>query len=293
MTTETKEAPKTKQPKERREGPRPDHMYSKLLFITPEMASRWLEKNTRNRNLSEARAVQIIRKWERKTPDKVKASHQGIGFYSDGSLADGQHRLYACVKSGISFWSMVTWNVSEAAAEEIDQHRPRSEVDVIRIAGLSDWIGKTELSLIKMIASAHKKGTATYSVPILVEIGEAIKEPVLFAVEAFNGRKRKHVTVSPVLAAVAMASPYVEQVRLLEFCEVLITGVSESHEDAAAIRLRDQLISDESRGGQTARREILLKSMRAIKAFNDREELQRLYTPKEMIYRLPEIEEYL
>lgn len=282
---------------ERREVGRPEStngMYSRMIFITKEMAGRFLELNTRNRNLSAGKVSEIIDDWERHTPTKERASHQGLAFYAkDGALADGQTRLMACWKSGIPFWSLVTWNVPEEAAPLIDRNRSRSEADVIRISGLSDWIGSTELSLIKMIVYAHRPGTQSYSVTALVEIGEAIKEPVRFAIEAFRGRRLTHITVSPVLAAVAMASPHVDQARLLEFAEVMITGISESHDDIAAIRLRDGLMQDGARPGQTARRETLLKTMRAIKAFCDREQLQRLKTPSEIIYSLPEIEEHL
>lgn len=283
--------------KERRSEARPEaggKRYSRFLYITPEMARRWLELNSRNRNLSGAKASLIIRDWERHRPQEENASHQGIAFYaSDGSLADGQHRLYACAKSGIPFWSEVTWNLPEEAAPTIDRHRPRSESDVISIAGLSDWIHRPELSLIKMIAAAHRKGTTGYSVEGLVEMGEAVKRPVVFALEAFKGKRRRHVVVSSVMAAVAIASEHVDKVRLLHFCEVLVSGVSESQDDAAAVRLRDQLITEQSRGGQTGRREVLLKTMRAIKAFDERDPLGRLVTPKEPIYRLPEIEKYL
>ncbi len=283
------------QTKERRATDRPaDHMYSKLVYITPEMAERWLELNTRNRNLSVGKVSEIIRDWEQHPPKQETASHQGIAFYKeDGALADGQTRLSACAKSRIPFWSMVTWNVPEKSAQYIDRHRSRSEADAIRIAGLSDWIGAKEVALIKMIVTSHRKGTESLPVESLVEMGEAIKEPVKFAMVAFGGRRLKHVTVNPVLAAVAIASVHVDQVRLLEFAEVLISGVSESTDDVAAIRLRDSLITEKSRPGQTARREILLKTMRAIKAFDRREKIQLLRAPKEMLYRLPAIEERL
>lgn len=277
-----------KTPYDRREEPRPDpkrEMYPRLITVTPEMAERFLATNHRNRKMKELTVRKIIRDWEENGPGEP--THQGISFYaSDGALADGQNRLTACVRSGIPFRSWVFWGLSEDAAVNIDRHRPRSEADAIKISGVSDWMDRQTIAIVKMVLDAHGIDPATFSVPSLVHVGEKIAGPVQFAVMTLDGRKRKHLTASPVVAAVAIASESVDEMRLYEFVNVLITGMPQSDADSAAVKLRDRLMEEESRGGRTARHETLLRTMRAIKAFATGEQLQRLTTPHTMPYRL-------
>lgn len=271
-------------------------METKVIEMTPQLAQQYLERNTRNRNISRLKVKQILDDIEH---DRWDLHHQGIGFYEDGALADGQTRLTAIAESGKTVEIMVTWGLPSKSAASIDRHRPRSDADSIRISGLSNWIGKDEISLVKMIALAHQKGTPTYSAQHLADLGEFLKEPIEFAMRAFPSSK-KFITISPVMAAVAIASLHVDHDRLMEFAEVLVSGIPQTLDDVAAIRLRESLRGDHDDdkakkviAGQTARREVLLKTMRAIKAFVLREHLQKLYVPSEMIYRVPGIEVHL
>lgn len=264
-------------------------MITEIVEVTPQLAEQYLQHNTRNRNISKLKVKQLIDDIEH---DRWDLHHQGIGFYEDGVLADGQTRLTAILAAGKAVPMMVTWNLPKEAGSSIDRHRPRSDADSIRIGGLSGWIGKDQVSLVKMIAAAHQKNTPTYSAKHLADLGEYIKHPVQFALMAFTSRKR-HITTSPVMAAVAIASTHVDPVRLVEFADVLVHGVPNTMDDVAAIRLREQLITEQGRGGQTARRETLHKTMRAIKAFVKKEQIRKLYTPHEMLYRIEGIEKYL
>jgi hypothetical protein len=48
-------------------------------------------------------------------------THQGIAFYEDGTLADGQHRLRAIVQSGVSLWMRVTWGMTRRQGLGVDE----------------------------------------------------------------------------------------------------------------------------------------------------------------------------
>lgn len=268
------------------------NIQSEFVAITPELANEYLTKNTRNRNLSRAMVNRIKDDIEH---NRWETTHQGVAFYETGELADGQTRLTAIKESGKSVMMFVTTGIPVTAGAAIDRHRARSDADSIKIGGLSNWIGKEQISLIKMIALAHMKHSPSYSAAHIAELGEFLKDQVTFALLAFSSKKT-HITTSPVMAAVAIARPYLDEYRLLEFAEVLLTGMPVSNDamdDAGAIRLRDQLIEDRGRGGQAERRETLLKTQRALKAFADRDHIQKLYTPKELIYRVEGIETHL
>lgn len=85
---------------------------SKWVFITPEIAAKYLERNYKgNRKLSQRRVdyfVQLLR------DGLFRTTHQGIGFDKDGNLIDGQHRLWAIVESGIGAEMQVTAGLDAA-----------------------------------------------------------------------------------------------------------------------------------------------------------------------------------
>jgi hypothetical protein len=75
-------------------------MEAKITLITPELAEKFLEKNSNNyRKLSEkvVKAYQIDME-----TGNWKFNGDSIKFNKSGQLVDGQHRLTAISRSGIS-----------------------------------------------------------------------------------------------------------------------------------------------------------------------------------------------
>ena len=68
--------------------------------ITPEYAKELLDYNKKNRSLSKAT---VDRYAEDMRKDNWQQNGEAIKIDWDGNLIDGQHRLAACVKSGVSF----------------------------------------------------------------------------------------------------------------------------------------------------------------------------------------------
>jgi hypothetical protein len=69
-------------------------------------------------------------------------THQGIGFDIDGDLADGQHRLVACVLAGhvkpdISVPMLVTYGLPLEAADRVDVGRKRTISDMLQMRGFA------------------------------------------------------------------------------------------------------------------------------------------------------------
>lgn len=166
---------------------KPGQMKTVRKTITPKLAEVLLDKgNTRNRNLSPTKVNLYA---DDMAKGRWTLHHQGIAFYEDGELADGQHRLAALIKANVTLEFMVTYNIPKEAGADIDRHRARSESDAIRIGGLSSWIGKTESSVIKALANVHGSHPNRFTVNQIVELGELVKDEVPFAINAFkNGR---------------------------------------------------------------------------------------------------------
>lgn len=103
-----------------------------VVKITPDIATAWLEGNVHNRPIKD----RIVREYaEEMKAGRWSLNGEAIIFDSDGSLANGQHRLWACVSSGVTFESVVVHNVKPAAFLTIDRGSRRSTGDALYISG--------------------------------------------------------------------------------------------------------------------------------------------------------------
>jgi len=103
---------------------------SKVITITPEMATSFLERNTSNRPIRKP-AVAFLKNSILR--GEWITTHQGIAFDEHGVLIDGQHRLMAIASSGMSVEIMVTWGIERKAFSVIDTLTPRKLSDLLGI----------------------------------------------------------------------------------------------------------------------------------------------------------------
>lgn len=105
-------------------------MKTSFMWVTPEMAAQWLEKNTRNRALRPGGAAVYAA--------EIKAGrwlvhHQGIAFDTTGALVDGQHRLQAIVDTGIPVPLNVTFGLPVGSMDAVDRGMVRNVPDILRL----------------------------------------------------------------------------------------------------------------------------------------------------------------
>ena len=246
--------------------------------ITPDKAKSLLSRNTTNRNLS----ANLVAKYAKQMRSgEWSLTHQGIAVYDDGELADGQHRLNAVIASGCDVVMQVTYGVSRESGCDIDVHRARNLSDSIKIGGLSDWIDKDVIAIIRKVT----KGGDRMTTREIVAVGEKYRSQIDFVLCLFP-TKKKTITSAPVLAAMVSALIYGEsRDRLSSMAHCLVTGIIEKDGDVAAIRLREYAISNPGANrGHVARNDLFMRSQRAIKAFCDSEAISKLYLPKDPIY---------
>lgn len=98
---------------------------SSIVMVTPEMATRWLERNKANRPLRLHKVDQYARdmqggKWELTGT---------IEFDTNGDLIQGQHRLSAVVKSGCTVGMFVLRGISPDAQRVMDSGIARTAAD--------------------------------------------------------------------------------------------------------------------------------------------------------------------
>lgn len=98
-------------------------------FITPELAKKYLESNTDNiRNLSPITVRQYALDM---ATGRWQDNAEPIAFYEGGVLFNGQHRLAAIVKSGVSLWMTVARNVDRSVTI-VDNGRARQAHQMVR-----------------------------------------------------------------------------------------------------------------------------------------------------------------
>ena len=247
--------------------------------ISPEIAASYMLFNSSNRPISQTTVNSYATDMEN---GAFGLTHQGIAFYEDGSLADGQHRLSAIIKSGKTIQMIVTRGVERGLA--IDRSRPRSVSDCAKIAGY-EWIDRNVVGAITAMFSLN--GVKKFTVNQSVTIAEKYKDSLLFVLSCVGSRV-KGISHSGVVAGCVMAIENgVSKEKISRFYEVLKTGFAENNSERIIIKLRDGLISgDKNMVGWGSRRDVVLKTQRAIKAFVTGEIISKLITPENPIYEV-------
>lgn len=114
---------------------RPAPPQPKQVWVTPELATEWLNLNTQNRSLREARAAAFARDMENGDWDERVVA--GLHFVTEnGLLGDGQHRLRAVEISGLPQWFYVQEVNARAVASAVDRNVKRGALDSAHFAGI-------------------------------------------------------------------------------------------------------------------------------------------------------------
>ncbi|AUH68485.1 hypothetical protein [Gordonia sp. YC-JH1] len=106
--------------------------------ITPEIAERYLTKNTHNRNVREVRVNAYAADMEN---GDWKWNGEAIKFAEDGTLLDGQHRLHAIVRSGITVQMLVIRDLPKSTQHTMDTGANRKFSDVLKLRGEEHYVG--------------------------------------------------------------------------------------------------------------------------------------------------------
>lgn len=173
---------------------------SEIIDITPQQATKWLERNVNNRPLNADRvktiAAAILRNEWTLNGDSVKLS-------LTGRLLDGQHRLSAIVVAGRPCRSLIVRNLPDETFKAIDTNRmARQARDVLAMEGIQN--ATTHASAARMLFYYENYGHPFVNEPVTIEQVNAIalnRPGMAEAVSYVCGRLwlKKHMT--PTLAA--------------------------------------------------------------------------------------------
>lgn len=259
-------------------------------LITPELAAAYLNKNSVNRNLKDTSIGRLAADMR---DGKWRLTHQGIAFYEDGRLSDGQHRLHAIIRSGVSVMMSVTRGLPLVSAGAIDLVVPKTHVDNIQIlakvtTGEPSPITQDVLSTARVLMSFLQNPPRGIDYVSLCQVEEYASKHLcgIKDVIAASRPRRKRVTHRTLWANVYAAKCCGEPVeRLVDFLVCMCTGQVNSDEDNAALRLREWMLTN-----QINPRTIMPTSLRiqnALRAFLRRAPIAKLYAAPNLFWFAP------
>lgn len=173
------------------------HPAMRLMTVDPTMASKWLERNSRNRPMSQSR----VKLYARSMADGLWRHPTGetIIFNSLGELQDGQHRLAAQVASGatITYWVMTDADPDDFLV--LNRGRSRRPGDIVAINGIANGnqvasIGRLVLDM-KQYRDKVWSGVMSHPDEVTrfcIDNAEALSESVCEAKQAFSDAKMPH-----------------------------------------------------------------------------------------------------
>lgn len=124
--------------------------------ITPDLAAKILERNTANRTLSQGLVDRYAAEMRRDAWDEDNG--ETIKIAADGTVVDGQHRLWAVVESGRTIRFLVVRGVDRDSFQTIDIGKARTAGDLVGIAGIPSG---NQVAAGAMIALAYRKKKIT------------------------------------------------------------------------------------------------------------------------------------
>jgi hypothetical protein len=202
-----------------------------IIYINPPMARRLLERNTRNRPISEGA---VARLFDEMTSGRWRYNGEAIKWSVDNVLLDGQHRLTALERipdGNFQIPFLVVRGLDVDAQDTMDQGRTRTAADQMSIDGL------TAGSANKTIAGAIRiylewQGGILFADRVNKRVGNtqvldwAHRHPVeLVIMKEISGNTLRRVKCRPSITLAVLTHFYLidgEQAR--EFTEGLLSG---------------------------------------------------------------------
>lgn len=232
----------------------PQNSYINRILVTPQIATDLLATQTRNRPLSDAQVsafAEIMR------AGRWSDSNDLICVTAGGVLINGQHRLSAVVKSGVSVWMDVKFNADPASV--CDRGRPRTSVQSIymRNSVPDDLANKGVVCLASRVIlsttqNGHRKLT-DFEIEDFINRNADLLRKTLDICEHRRSSSSSVTRRAPVRAAVFTAlSCGVDADVLFRFSEVANTGFQTGSGQNAAIILRNYALANPASGVKSA-----------------------------------------
>lgn len=215
--------------------------------ITPEIAKNYLAMNCDNNRRIQQRRVDVYA--EMMKAGEWKLNGEGIHFDSNGHLLNGQHRLSAIVKSGVTVQMLVVKN----AEGPFDRGQTRSTSQALGMAGLKEELANnTMCAVAKLFIRTYKTDNYVSDTAIrdfLLENETNLLLAYKIGIKGADSGKgggslRVRTNYACFILALFNALDGGESVEdLRAFCNVFVTGLPDNKNQSAAIVLRNDVLA--------------------------------------------------
>ena len=207
---------------------------TRRVRTTPQMAAAWLAAKGPNRNLHsgvDAYAADMIAgRWD--------DTGEPLIFDEDGVLIDGQNRLTAQVKAGVTIEWMISEGVSKTAMRSINVGVPRSPSDVEKIANQTTH-ARFKIAVVKAIRDCAFGLNGRTSVSERHDMIELLGDSMEWAADCL--RRGSAASPAPVAGALTLAH-WKDREKVEAFARRLIDGVGLASGDPA-YALREHILT--------------------------------------------------
>lgn len=237
-------------------------------YITPEMASDYLKNNAINRRLNPYRAKQYA--------DDMKSGNwqlngEAIGFYADGSLANGQHRLTGITIANTPVLCSVFRNIPKASSIQ-DRGRARNITDAFLIEGMTSSLANKQIVAVAKLHFNTAKNNRNVSDATVRAFIKKHEDTLVFLRHISNKKAKNGVSVStaPILLGCfyALNCGVASEEDIKTFLNVLSSGMPTNLSQESVIILRNDIVNKNvSAHSDYSRRFFLYAVERAIADF--------------------------
>lgn len=252
-----------------------------VVSVTPDQASQWLDQhNDHNRHLRPSRVEAYARDM---AAGRWQFNGDPIRFSADGTLLDGQHRLHAVVRSGVTISLLVVWGLPRETQETMDIGAHRKMSDALTLRGESN---STHLAAIARRVLMYDNGSRVKSghvVPTHAEMVAYIEAnpDIRRSVEVSQRARNAGLPVAPsvVGSAYEICARNSKDDAEIFFVMKLIDAVGLEPADPARALLR-RLQQAAATGRQMPPDDAFRYALIAWNAFRDRRTLTKVQAPK-------------
>lgn len=244
-----------------------NHIKTEVVVITPEIAEALLGRNTHNRNISQTNLENIVNslrlgEWE--------FNGEAIKIAADGKILDGQHRLVACVTTGIAFKTLIVYGLPESTQDTMDTGKSRTLANVLTLHGYKDAtkLAAIVTTIIRVETTGYMRGFSKGNDKGVVTRKQALArveaEPALIELSGHTHKVAALCGTSAIPGALYYLLSKIDAEDADDFFEKLATGTGLQNGDAI-LALRNSLIASNSERGM---RNLKLTAAIFIKAWN-------------------------
>jgi hypothetical protein len=250
------------------------------------MARKWLEKNTRNRPISEA---QVYRFAEDMMAGRWQYNGEAIKWSTLNELLDGQHRLLglSLLDDSVSIPFLVVTGLPTASQSTMDQGRTRTAGDQLNIDKITDktdsrvFAGAVRVYLVWQRGALFGDATKNrIGNPEVIAWAKGHPAEVAMMHDIINEGIRKRVKCRPsITVAVLLHLRMIDDEAAAEFAEKLTSGAGLDTGNPI-LTLRERLDRIRNQGVKTSDRDVIAFFIIAWNAWRDGRTMDKFQRPR-------------